>query len=418
MAGLFGGGLRAGMNRGGMTADDIAAMLAQLRSGEAGATGGVDAPPQVWDERALRTQPSPLDAPPAIRGGRSLPGAQPPASPGPMAQPGPAMPEPVAQSSAPGFMGKLGSVQPGLSREQLAAPNLTPAVIADQPMALSKPMDTSQLVQNVRTKGPGFFDKDGRWKQVLSDALLGIGASMGNPIAVASLKDRFTQRSEERENQRLMQRKLLEWQLEQRKPVFNNSGKSWVRYDPLTGKAEQIFRSPSDEQQFASDLGLTEGSQAYYDAIKDKGLGAQGPTNMAFRNRELKDQSSRGWATINENRRHHRTTEEQGWTNTNELTPSKVVGPILGKIANGQALTAGEQAALDRYKAMDPLNQYIGSMLGGGGMPSAPAAPPPRPAAPAPAGVRRGQTATNPKTGQTVTFDGKVWRDGSGRPVR
>lgn len=411
-----------------MTADDIAAMLAQLRSGEAGAAGGVDAPPQVWDERALRTQPSPLDAMPAIRGGRSLPGGQPPASPAPMAQPGPAMPEPVAQSSTPGFMGKLGSVQPGLSREQLAGPGLMPAILADQPMALSKPMDTSQLVQNVRTKGPGFFDKDGRWKQVLSDALLGIGASFGNPLAVASLKDRFAQRSEDREDKRLMQRKLLEWQLEQRKPQYANNGKSWVRYDPLTGKAEQIFRSPSDEQQFASDLGLTEGSQAYYNAIRDKGLGAQGPTNMAFRLKEmqdqsargwagLKDQSARGWAGINEDRLHHRTTEAQ---NGSEITPSKVVGPILNKIASGKALTAGEQAALDRYKAMDPLNQYIGSMLGGGGMPAAPAAPAPAPrqAAPAPAGPRRGQTATNPRTGQTVTFDGKAWRDASGRLVR
>jgi len=424
MAGLFQGAMPSA---GGLTPDMIEQLL-RLRTGQSGigAPTAIYRTPGIGDGLGqgnvladMPAVPNPTQALAAGGGGNFRPagpaGSIPPSDPAGSGATDPSL----LPSGAPkiGFMGRLGSMQPGLTPDQLGTGGLRPAVLNDQPMMTTRPMDTSQLIQNVQAKGPGFFAKDGAWRQTLSDALLGIGASFGNPMAVATIRDRFAQKSEDREDKRLTKRKLLDWQLEQQKPQYVNNGKSWVRYDPVTGKAEQLFRSPSEEQQFAADLGLSPGTAEYYGAIKDRALGAQGPTNMAFRLKELKDQSARGWAGLNEAKRHHGVTESQGWTNASEVTPSKVIGPILNKIARGQSLSQGEQTALDRYKAMDPLNQYIGAMMGGGAMPSAPA-PSPAPAAPKPTGPRRGQTATNPRTGQTITFDGKTWLDQNGRPVR
>jgi hypothetical protein len=63
-------------------------------------------------------------------------------------------------------------------------------------------------------------------------------------------------------------------------------------------------------------------------------------------------------------------------------TNASVIAPILGKIAAGQPLTAGEQKALDTYKSISPIDQLMQQELGGGS-PSV-QTPAPTPVQPAP----------------------------------
>lgn len=76
------------------------------------------------------------------------------------------------------------------------------------------------------------------------------------------------------------------------------------------------------------------------------------------------------------------------------LTPSKVIGPILGKVANGEPLNAGEQELFERYK--NGPNNLLGLVAGQPGAP----APQPAPAAqPAPQPQPRAQPQAQPHPG-------------------
>lgn len=328
----------------------------------------------------------------------------------------PAAPFPAAPSGpAPtGFFGKLGSApQPSPS-----APSLQLSPTTDQPTFPSKLIDTSQLHQDVNLSKPGLFERMGIHN--VGDALGALSSiavyGPGAPLVwqMRRLRRDAEQQKEQQDLQKAVILERMKGQIEANKPQYTTNGHSWLRFDPTTGTAAPIYQTPTEEQQFAADMGLTPGTREYYDAIANKGLGAQGPANMGFRRQEF-----------GETVRHDRASEGIGWSNAGtaasnagDVTPGKVVGPILSKIARGQPLSPGEQSALDRYKAMDPLNAIIGSMYSGTpGSPLPPTMPRARPQAPvrpAPAAPRSpgpaiGQTATNPATGKRIRWNGQGW---------
>lgn len=110
-------------------------------------------------------------------------------------------------------------------------------------------------------------------------------------------------------------------------------------------------------------------------------------------------------ARLGEDGRHNRATE----FNSNAPTPSKVIGPILAKVAAGQRLSGAEAKAFQMYQQTDPIKRQMGELMDG--VPPTLAAPPS--AAPAPQRTpatqyQIGQTATGPK-GQKIRWTGNAW---------
>lgn len=306
-------------------------------------------------------------------------------------------------------MGQLGDGAPAQAPMSAARPVQSPT--------LDMALPTDPYANERPAEAPGLFGKGRKLRDFVGYGLGAFAEALGggeNPYRVAMDEDRRAKNELVRAQMlaRLKeQEQLRQWQLEQSKPQFANIGKSWARYDPLTGQTEQLFRAPSEEVQFATDLNLSPGTKEYAQAVRDRALGAQGPSAMAMRLKELQDQAARGWAGIAETRRHNRVSEAQGDTRLSQTSPSDVVGPIMAKMSRGEPLSQGEQAALDRYRSFDPFNAMMANMLGGASQPPAtaspaPTAPPPR----AQSGPRVGQTATNPKTGRRIRWDGKRWQ--------
>ena len=96
-----------------------------------------------------------------------------------------------------------------------------------------------------------------------------------------------------------------------------------------------------------------------------------------------------------------------------ETTPSKVLGPILAKVAAGKPLSAAETNAFNMYRQTDPMNALFSRMAqgaqGGGAAPSLPPAPAPAAPAPAAPAIRIGTTATGPG-GKKIIYTAQGWK--------
>lgn len=95
-----------------------------------------------------------------------------------------------------------------------------------------------------------------------------------------------------------------------------------------------------------------------------------------------------------------------------ETTPSKVLGPILAKVAAGTPLSAAETSAFNMYRQTDPMNALFARMTQGaqGGGVAAPSLPPaPTPASPASPTIRIGTTATGPG-GKKIIYTAHGWK--------
>lgn len=111
--------------------------------------------------------------------------------------------------------------------------------------------------------------------------------------------------------------------------------------------------------------------------------------------------NARADAQFGETKRHHGVLEGQGerrigiasrnsavtTQNADAVTPSKVVGPILAKIAAGQPLTPAEAQAFNAYKSIDQIDRGMGlGVTAGANIPSgSPLSPTNAPISPRPA---------------------------------
>lgn len=272
-------------------------------------------------------------------------------------------------------------------------PTIRPSVLADQPMQLA-PIDTAQLIQRIKAKGPGFFDKDGLGTKIGS--VIGDLAVFGPAAPFVMAQRGRAERDRQRENQQWLDRhniergeKLSDRTSDENKPQYFSGSEDRVKFDPVTGKASTIFDAPTSAEAYARNFGAP-GTDEYRTAMQDYTLRGWGDTALNAKTtleglRQSGRVNLRGVPTYAN--LHPRPTGGAG----GGVTPTKVIGPILAKISRGEQLTPGEQAALDRIrppKTVNPITALIANM-GGGGAPSAPV-PAPRPAPPPAANSRRG----------------------------
>ncbi|MBD3761488.1 hypothetical protein, partial [Rhizorhabdus sp.] len=270
----------------------------------------------------------------------------------------------VQAAVRPGFIGRAGAA--GATAGQM--PSIRPAVLADQPMAL-KPIDTSQLVQSLpRVKGPGFFDKDGAWRDVAGTLLDGVSMAFGGPGAYWAAKQKLQDQA--REDARWQKRYDVQRQADiedrdykARQPDYFSGGTDRLRYDPATGKAEVIYDAPSPAEAYARGLGYEPGTSEYRAAMRDHTLRGWGETALENK-RALEDVRQRNRINLKGTPSYSNLNPRPAAAAGGATTPGKVFGPIYAKMARGEALTPGEQAALDRYKSMSFDQMLVGSMGG------------------------------------------------------
>lgn len=206
------------------------------------------------------------------------------------------------------------------------------------------------------------------------------------------------------QNVRSFADRLWQQEYEQSKPQFFMSGEDRVSYNPVSGESQMLYDAPEDFQLYADQMGFEPGSDEYNDAMADYVLRSAGPTandgrqfleNLRQQNR-LSMEGER-----QKNRMQLRQTPTYLQANPRPSGGSRggtggkptiagVIAPILGKVANGQPLSAGEQQALNTY--------YRRNGKGGapaGGSPST--------------GTTGGQIIRNPKTGQRMQLQNGKW---------
>jgi hypothetical protein len=234
---------------------------------------------------------------------------------------------------------------------------------------------------------PRFFDKGGAWKPtlgILADAMSTLGG--GKPTYGPAMLD---QQKREQEQQRWqaeqdLTRQKFDWEKKKgMRPDIRAVGRSVVSV-PFEGDPSVLYQAPSDGEQYAASLGLSEGDDGYADAVMDFTLRSNGPTAFGQR-RRLEDQRYGNRVNLKGVPTYANLNSRAGGGRGNGGAPrppasvSAAVAPLIAKLASGQPLSAGEQQALAYY-----------NRGGRGGKPTLPISPgpagpapiPPRPAAP------------------------------------
>lgn len=228
-------------------------------------------------------------------------------------------------------------------------------------------------------------------------------ASQGDPWALAQLRQRAQQQQDTREEAVWSRRHQLERtealddeKRKQNAPRYFSGGTDQLSFDPSTGKVSTLYDAPTAAEQYAKGLGYEPGTPEYRSALTDATLKAYGPTAADVRG-DLIDRRFQGSAGLEAIRQGNRMalrgspTYAQKHTRGNgyghsggsigKPTPTTVFGGILAKQASGQPLTPAEKSTLGMYHP------------GGGGRGHGAAV----------------QTATDPKTGRKVAWNGSAW---------
>lgn len=195
--------------------------------------------------------------------------------------------------------------------------------------------------------------------------------------------------------------KMWAQEYEQSKPQFFMSGEDRVSYNPVNGESQMVYDAPEDFQLYADQMGFEPGSDDYNDAMADYVLRTSGPTAQTGRQylENLRQQNRLAVeGQRQKNRLQLRSTPTYSQANPRasggggtrggggKPTIAGVIAPILGKVRDGQPLTAGEQQALNTY--------YRRGGKGG---------------APGGGGATGGQVIRNPKTGEKMTLQNGKW---------
>ena len=337
-------------------------------------------------------------------------------------EPGPKVPYGLLANPAYRTPG-IGDGQPGaMSAPSPADGQRGPVSLMPLDMPLQKPV----LPQNrpgpefvpmaplpgVKPKTPGFFAKDGAWRDVLGiigDSLL---AANGRPMIYTPNKLHLREQQAEWNRQDAQRQQDRQWAVEDRDykanlPQYFMSGRDRVAFYPHTGDSQVVYDGPTDFQEYANLMGLEPGSDDYNEAMQDFVLRSNGPTAQEGRQemeslrqgnrvslegiRQTNRAALRGMPTYSN--LHPRPAGGSGGGNRGgpPRSTGQVYAPIFAKVARGEPLTPGEQQI---------FNLYGRGSRGTGG----------KSAGAAPGGVN--PVATDAK-GNKVQWDGKAWK-----PVR
>jgi hypothetical protein len=192
--------------------------------------------------------------------------------------------------------------------------------------------------------------------------------------------------------------RLWQQEFEQSKPQFFMSGEDRVSYNPVSGESQVLYDAPEDFQLYADQMGFEPGTEEYNDAMADYVLRTAGPTANDGR-QFLENLRQQNRLAMEGERQQNRLQLRQtptylqanprpsgGTRGSGKPTIAGVIAPILGKVANGQPLTAGEQQALNTYyrRTGKPRSGVSGGTTGG-------------------------QIIRNPKTGQRMQLQNGKW---------
>ncbi|MBB6425171.1 hypothetical protein [Sphingopyxis sp. JAI128] len=190
--------------------------------------------------------------------------------------------------------------------------------------------------------------------------------------------------------------RLWQQEFEQSKPQFFMSGEDRVSYNPVSGESQVLYDAPEDFQLYADQMGFEPGTDEYNDAMADYVLRTAGPTANDGR-QFLENLRQQNRLSMEGERQKNRLQLRQTPTylqanprpsggsrgGRGKPTIAGVIAPILGKVSQGQPLTAGEQQALDTYYR--------------------------RTGKPRSGGTAGGQVIRNPKTGEKMTLRNGQW---------
>jgi len=301
----------------------------------AGIVPPADTPRQVWDEQPVMQSHSSLD---------------------------------TLQRKRPGMFGNI---------PKLGASSAVPSSVLSAPLDISSidgggiPM---QPVAKVRKPGflsgvGDFLGSDG-FRDLLGNLGDAFSGNAGQPGSYAAFKAGQRQRQQALDDRNALWARLdaqraedRQWRVEDRNaqlnaPQYFMSGRDRIRLDPETGQSAVVYDGPTDFQEYADLMGLEPGTEDYRNAMQDFVLRSNGPTAQAGRidlegvrqgNRMALRQTPT-YANLHPRPAAGGSGGGGGGGRGRAPTYAGVFAPIYDKIARGISLSAGEQAALDRYR--------------------------------------------------------------------
>jgi len=213
------------------------------------------------------------------------------------------------------------------------------------------------------TPGKKRFD----WRMaagILADALSSLN---GQPPLFA--QNMWRERQAQADHRRRLDQLTQEWQFRNSQPDYATVGNRRFSYNPATGEAQTLYVAPTEAEDYAAALGAEPGTPEYETLLSDYVLRHSGPTATA--NAMLEEDNRQGNRVSLEGLRHQNRIGMEGVRQNNRIS-------LRG---------------MPTYRDTHPRP----STGRGGGSKAAPG------------GVREGQTATNPSTGQKVVFRGGKW---------
>jgi hypothetical protein len=322
-----------------------------------------------------------------------------------------------------GLFGRSAAVrEKALASSQPYAPAANEAVLGDGPLLLQapslvRPTETAwsarqneaaptNPLSDLRMTAPpvkrSLFGQGGAGRTFLTHMLGSLGDQLavqsgGQPIFARSMLARQQAEIDNAQWQRRyqMQRadRLADEERERMQPRYFSGASDQVRYNPATGETETIYDAPEPYETYGNALGYEPGTPEYRTAIQDYVLRSYGPTAGGVRS-DLEEQRLDGRLTLEGVRQSNRAALRAMPTYRDRNprpaaprqprapTPTNVFGAILAKQASGQPLTPAEQQTLGLYSR--------GGRRAGAATGSA-------------------RTATDPRTGKKVQWDGKAW---------
>lgn len=239
---------------------------------------------------------------------------------------------------------------------------------------------------------PNFFGKGGMGWDIVGALADGFSvASGGRPLYW-----QMGQQQREWDREDTLYRRRLED--ERNAPRFFSGASDYVMFDPRSGQTTKLYDAPTPAEAYAGSLGLEAGTPEYAEAMQDYVLRGMGPTayenkvgfeGVRQENRLGMEQARQGNRVALEGVRQAARAALRTSPTYRDLnpapSPSRVAGGIFGKMAAGKPLTAGEQKVIDSYG-----RGGFRSRRGSAASSSAP-------------------TATDPKTGRKVQWNGNAW---------
>ncbi len=169
-------------------------------------------------------------------------------------------------------------------------------------------------------------------------------------------------------------------------PEYFMSGRDRVRFDPRTGTSSVVYDGQEDFQTYASSMGFQPGTPEYNTAQQDFVLRSNGPTAFGY-DVDLENERQSNRVDLEGERQRNRLTLRQtptyrdahprpagggnggGRSASRQPTMAGTMAPILAKVAEGKALTPGEQQAWGMYRSgkSGARAAVVGALSGNGG---------------------------------------------------